>query len=149
MKNFWTLLSYVALAAALTACKSGTTAPDEGENTEATEAAADEKPAAESEAVAQKIVAEGAAPEGIPAPPDVAAPPETAERSASGLAWTVLQAGTGDQHPSAHDIVTVNYTGWTTDGRMFDSSTKRGKPAEFPLKHSFHMSENMLMNIIP
>ena len=45
----------------------------------------------------------------------------------------MLQEGTGDKHPAEADIVTVNYTGWTTDGRMFDSSTKRGKPAEFPL----------------
>jgi peptidylprolyl isomerase len=45
----------------------------------------------------------------------------------------VLQEGTGDKHPSEADIVTVNYTGWTTDGRMFDSSVKRGEPAEFPL----------------
>jgi peptidylprolyl isomerase len=44
-----------------------------------------------------------------------------------------LQKGTGDKHPSEWDIVTVNYTGWTTDGRMFDSSVKRGQPAEFPL----------------
>lgn len=135
MKIFWTLLSCAALAAALTACKSGASAPDEGEAAKATEteAAADENRAEESEAVAKKVVAEGAAPEGIPAPPDVAAPPDSAERSDSGLAWTVLQAGTGDKHPSAQDIVTVNYTGWTTDGRMFDSSTKRGRPAEFPL----------------
>ena len=29
--------------------------------------------------------------------------------------------------------VTVHYTGWTTDGKMFDSSVARGKPATFPL----------------
>jgi peptidylprolyl isomerase len=31
--------------------------------------------------------------------------------------------------------VTVNYTGWTTDGKMFDSSVVRGEPASFPLNH--------------
>ena len=72
-------------------------------------------------------------PKSIPAPPDVAAPPDNAETSDSGLAWIVLQEGTGDNRPKEWDVVTVNYTGWTTDGRMFDSSTKRGKPAEFPL----------------
>ena len=30
-------------------------------------------------------------------------------------------------------IVTVHYTGWTTDGKMFDSSVARGAPATFPL----------------
>jgi peptidylprolyl isomerase len=27
----------------------------------------------------------------------------------------------------------VNYSGWTTDGKMFDSSVTRGQPASFPL----------------
>ena len=31
------------------------------------------------------------------------------------------------------DTVVVDYTGWTTDGAMFDSSTMRGEPAEFRL----------------
>ena len=30
-------------------------------------------------------------------------------------------------------MVTVHYTGWTTDGKMFDSSVVRGTPATFPL----------------
>ncbi len=133
MKNVWTLLCCAVLAAALTGCKSSATAPDEGEPAADSEAPAEKVEAAQEEVAAQKIVAQGAAPTEIPAPPDVAAPPENAKRSESGLAWTVLQEGTGDKRPSEWDVVTVNYTGWTTAGRMFDSSTKRGKPAEFPL----------------
>lgn len=67
------------------------------------------------------------------APPDVAAPPPDAERSSSGLAWKVLQPGTGTRHPRPNSEVTVHYSGWTTDGEMFDSSVKRGQPATFPL----------------
>ena len=67
--------------------------------------------------------------EGIPAPPDVGAVPDDAEKAASGLAWKVLQEGTGDEHPAADARVTVHYTGWTTDGDMFDSSVQRGKPS--------------------
>lgn len=67
------------------------------------------------------------------APPDVAAPPPDAERSSSGLAWKVLQPGTGTRHPRPNSEVTVHYTGWTTDGEMFDSSVQRGQPATFPL----------------
>ncbi len=78
--------------------------------------------------------AEGAERAGeIPAPPDVAAPPADAQREPSGLASKVLQPGTGTEHPRAADRVTVHYTGWTTDGRMFDSSLRRGQPATFPL----------------
>ncbi len=29
----------------------------------------------------------------------------------------------------------MNYSGWTTDGKMFDSSVTRGEPASFPLNH--------------
>ena len=69
----------------------------------------------------------------IPAPDDVAAAPADAETMASGLAHKVLQAGTGEQHPGPRSNVTVHYTGWLTDGTMFDSSVARGAPASFPL----------------
>ena len=71
--------------------------------------------------------------EPIPAPADVAAPPADAERTASGLASRVLVAGTGTAHPSSTSTVEVHYTGWTTDGEMFDSSVARGESIEFPL----------------
>lgn len=67
------------------------------------------------------------------APPDVAAPPADAIKSPTGLASKVITPGTGKTHPGATDVVTVHYTGWKTDGSMFDSSVLRGKPASFPL----------------
>ena len=69
----------------------------------------------------------------IPAPPDVAQPPADAVRSASGLASKVLKPGTGTEKPRQQDTVRVHYTGWTKDGRMFDSSMTRGQPVTFPL----------------
>ena len=69
----------------------------------------------------------------LPAPPDVAAPPEDAELTESGLASKVLEKGTGTVHPTATSTVTVHYTGWKTDGTMFDSSVKRGQTSSFPL----------------
>jgi FKBP-type peptidyl-prolyl cis-trans isomerase len=69
----------------------------------------------------------------IPAPPDVAAPPADAVKTASGLATKVLAAGSGKERPGKEDVVTIHYTGWKTDGSMFDSSVARGKPASFPV----------------
>ena len=66
-------------------------------------------------------------------PKDVAAAPADAETTASGLASKVIEKGTGDKKPKATDTVTVHYTGWTTDGKLFDSSVKRGQPTSFPL----------------
>jgi peptidylprolyl isomerase len=67
----------------------------------------------------------------IPPPPDVAAPPADATKTASGLATKVINAGSGTDRPTAADMVTINYTGWTTDGKMFDSSVARGRPSTF------------------
>ena len=67
----------------------------------------------------------------IPAPSDVAAPPPDAVKTASGLATKVIKPGTGKDHPTKDDLVTINYTGWTTDGKMFDSSVAAGKTATF------------------
>jgi FKBP-type peptidyl-prolyl cis-trans isomerase len=66
-------------------------------------------------------------------PPDVKAPPADAKKTASGLAYKVLTQGAGGRHPKANSQVTVHYTGWTTDGKMFDSSVVKGPPATFPL----------------
>jgi FKBP-type peptidyl-prolyl cis-trans isomerase len=69
----------------------------------------------------------------IPAPPDVAAPPADAVKTASGLTTKVLTPGKSKERPVKDDTVTVHYTGWKTDGTMFDSSVARGKPASFPV----------------
>ena len=69
----------------------------------------------------------------IPAPPDVAAAPADASVTASGLASKVLQPGNSNVRPTASSTVRVHYTGWTTDGEMFDSSVARGEAIEFPL----------------
>lgn len=107
------MIRSLALLLVLTAC-----------STPAPEAKPEEKSAAEAPTATD-----------IPAPADVAAPPADATVTASGLAYKVQAAGTGTQRPLDVDTVEVNYTGWTTDGKMFDSSTKRKKPAKFKLKN--------------
>ncbi len=74
-----------------------------------------------------------AAPKPPDVPEDVAAAPESAEKTESGIASRVLQKGTGTEHPKASDSVEVHYSGWTTDGKLFDSSVTRGEPVSFPL----------------
>ena len=66
-------------------------------------------------------------------PKDVAKAPKDAKKTESGLAYRVLTKGKGDKHPSATSRVTVHYTGWTTDGKLFDSSVQRGSPSSFML----------------
>lgn len=73
-------------------------------------------------------------PDPPPTPENVSAPPASAERSASGLAWVVLERGQGERHPSPSDRVLVHYTGWRAeDGEMFDSSIPRGRPMPLPV----------------
>lgn len=102
-------------------------------------ASSEKKPQGEQKQQVEKPTADKAAmvkppkPADIPAPPDVAAAPADAEKTASGLASKVLTPGKGKDHPSATDSVEVHYTGWTTDGKMFDSSVKRGRTAKFRL----------------
>jgi FKBP-type peptidyl-prolyl cis-trans isomerase FkpA len=52
--------------------------------------------------------------------------------TASGLQYQVIKEGTGPQ-PKASDNVKVNYVGTLLSGKEFDSSIKRGQPAEFQL----------------
>jgi len=66
-------------------------------------------------------------------PADVAAPPADATKTRSGLYWKELKSGTGTVHPKSYQTVKVHYSGWTTDGKMFDSSIVRGQAISFPL----------------
>jgi len=75
----------------------------------------------------------GSGPPPIPAPADVAAPPKDALMTPSGIASKMLQVGLGSIHPRPTQTIRVHYTGWTTDGQMFDSSYQKGQPLEIPL----------------
>lgn len=50
----------------------------------------------------------------------------------SGLQYEILKHAEGVM-PSAQDEVTCHYHGTLIDGKVFDSSVERGKPATFPL----------------
>ena len=65
----------------------------------------------------KKFLAENAKKEGI-------------KVTSSGLQYKIEKQGKGE-NAKATDKVKVNYKGMTLDGKVFDSSYKRGKPAEF------------------
>jgi FKBP-type peptidyl-prolyl cis-trans isomerase FkpA len=62
-----------------------------------------------------------------------AAQEKGAVKTDSGLVYRILTEGKGPS-PTADDTVRVHYRGTLTSGKEFDSSYKRGQPAEFPLK---------------
>jgi FKBP-type peptidyl-prolyl cis-trans isomerase FklB len=57
---------------------------------------------------------------------------EGVEETPSGLQYRVITEGDGDI-PTADDTVSCHYEGTLISGEVFDSSYKRGKPAEFPV----------------
>jgi FKBP-type peptidyl-prolyl cis-trans isomerase len=73
----------------------------------------------------------------IPSPPevpkDLKSPPKDAKKTESGLVYKILSKGTGKDHPTASSKVSVHYSGWSQDGKMFDSSVMRGEPTSFAL----------------
>ena len=50
----------------------------------------------------------------------------------SGLQYEILKEGDGEK-PGPRSTVKCHYHGTTIEGKVFDSSVKRGKPASFPL----------------
>jgi peptidylprolyl isomerase len=68
-----------------------------------------------------------------PTPRHVKAPPATARKTASGLAIEVLKKGKGTQHPQERSQVKLDFSGWTTDGRLIESSVMAHHPAVFSM----------------
>jgi len=106
-KQVLAMVSVLALAATTTGCSKGNEEHAAGEQASQVSGAA---PSAESQAAAAHEVVE------LP----------------SGLKYEVVESGSGAS-PKLTDTVTVNYRGTLTDGTEFDSSYKRGQPAQFPV----------------
>ena len=68
----------------------------------------------------------------VPPPPNVKAPPLKSAKQTFTISSLVIKPGKGKVKPGPKDTVTVNYTGWTTDGKTFDT-TQGGEPATFAL----------------
>jgi peptidylprolyl isomerase len=64
-------------------------------------------------------------------PTDLLAPPATALRLDSGVSVQTLQKGRGGPHPSASSRVRLHFSGWTREGRLFESTVMSGEPAVY------------------
>jgi peptidylprolyl isomerase len=73
------------------------------------------------------------APPDYTAPADLKQPPADAVKSATGLIWRTVRPSSNPEKAAATDVVTVHYIGWSSDGKMFDSTYSRGNPSTFPL----------------
>lgn len=69
---------------------------------------------------------------GTEAPADVASPPRDAQLVGTGVRFRTLHAGDGGKVGGGANVV-VHYSGWTTDGKLFDSSVSRGEPLRIGL----------------
>jgi FKBP-type peptidyl-prolyl cis-trans isomerase len=78
------------------------------------------------------------APEGVipDAPADLSAPPADAVKTDSGLTSQMITPGASEERPAPTDFVTVQYTGWSADGTVVDSTWNRGKPSMIALDQS-------------
>ena len=75
-------------------------------------------------------------PHGTIAPPDVAAPPQDATVTPTGLAFRVLASGPSGGHPGPNAVVVVNYTGWTTDGTIVEGAPVGSPPVTIRLSET-------------
>jgi peptidylprolyl isomerase len=64
-----------------------------------------------------------------PTPPDLDKPPAGALHTASGLSYQILQAGTGATHPTMNSEVVVHFSGWRSNGKLFESTVIGNRPA--------------------
>jgi peptidylprolyl isomerase len=66
-------------------------------------------------------------------PSDLTSPPRGAMRMESGLIMKVLRPGTGTAHPGPRSRVKLDFSGWTTDGKLIGSSVMAHHPARFEM----------------
>ena len=59
---------------------------------------------------------------------ELSAAPADVPRTSSGLAYRVLRPGKEAERPKPMSTVTIHYTAWTSDRRIFDDSVARGEP---------------------
>src|SRR5262249_51828587 len=67
----------------------------------------------------------------------------------NGILSKVVKVGTGKEKAKPWDTVTFNYSAWDKDGRMFDSTEMRKRPANVPPYRQSPAMESMLTSMLP
>jgi len=66
-------------------------------------------------------------------PADLKAPPASATKLESGIAYRRIKNGSGTEHPSSKSQMLLDFSGWTANGDLIESTVMAGHPASFEL----------------
>lgn len=128
------ILALLALLAPASACQKGTPKTEQAPESSAASSkatAGDSDQPATNPGAEQTPVARPSLP---PAPDDVGAPPEDAQKTESGVSYRILEPGEdGAEVVGANDLVTLHYDSWTSDGTGVDSTRRRKHPMRLML----------------
>jgi len=68
-----------------------------------------------------------------PVPVDLKAPSASAVKLESGVAYRRIKKGSGTEHPSGKTQMLLDFSGWTANGDLIESTVMAGHPASFEL----------------
>ena len=68
-----------------------------------------------------------------PIPVDLKAPPASATKLESGVSYRRIKQGSGTEHPSSKTQMLLDFSGWTRNGDLIESTVMAGHPASFEL----------------
>jgi FKBP-type peptidyl-prolyl cis-trans isomerase len=68
-----------------------------------------------------------------PIPLDLKTPPASATKLQSGVSYHRLKQGSGIEHPSSKTQMLLDFSGWTVNGDLIESTVMAGHPASFEL----------------
>jgi FKBP-type peptidyl-prolyl cis-trans isomerase len=128
------MIKRLSLTLAAAVCLVGCSKPDEPTKTETKTSDGSATAGSSSTASTPATTSTAAKPSTSPAGgPATSTPASEWKTTATGLKYQVLKQGNGTASPKATDTVVINYTGSLTNGAVFDSTTRTGKPLTYPV----------------